>query len=202
MTLAIIAHDLFHLDVPILEKVIRALLIYAFLVVGLRLAGKRELSQLNTLDFVVLLAVANAVQNGIIGNDNTVTGAVVGASVLFSVNGLMALLVYRSIRARKLIEGGPSVLIADGAFIEKAMRHERICHDDLIAVIESQGATDVAEVERAVLEPNGAIVTTLKTPNYETQHFLALSAQIDELKALLRGPRSESDLDLVNDDIH
>jgi uncharacterized membrane protein YcaP (DUF421 family) len=174
-----IAHSLFHLDVPIIEKVVRALLVYAFLVVGLRLAGKRELGQLNTLDFVVLLAVANAVQNGIIGNDNTVTGAVVGASVLFGVNALMAALIFRSVRARKLVEGSATV------FIEKALRHEKICKEDLLAAIAQQGASDVAEVERAVLEPNGAIVTMLKTPDYETQHFLALSQQIAELKTIV-----------------
>ncbi|HEX4493378.1 MAG TPA: YetF domain-containing protein [Acidimicrobiia bacterium] len=180
-----IAHSLFHLDVPIIEKVVRALLVYAFLVVGLRLAGKRELGQLNTLDFVVLLAVANAVQNGIIGNDNTVTGAVVGASVLFGVNALMAALIFRSVRARKLVEGSATVLIEDGVFIEKALRHEKICKEDLLAAIAQQGASDVAEVERAVLEPNGAIVTMLKTPDYETQHFLALSQQIAELKTIV-----------------
>jgi uncharacterized membrane protein YcaP (DUF421 family) len=180
-----IAHSLFHLDVPIIEKVVRALLVYLFLVIGLRLAGKREMGQLNTLDFVVLLAVANAVQNGIIGNDNTVTGAVVGATVLFAVNAVMATVIFRSIRARKLVEGSATVLIENGMFVEKALRHEKICKEDLLAAIAQEGASDIGEVERAVLEPNGAIVTILKTPNYETQHFLALSQQIADLRALL-----------------
>ena len=74
---------MFDLDLSLGEKVIRAVVIYLFLVIALRLVGKRELTQLNTLDFVVLLAVANAVQNGLIGADNSVTGAVVGATVLF-----------------------------------------------------------------------------------------------------------------------
>jgi uncharacterized membrane protein YcaP (DUF421 family) len=77
------------------------------------------------------------------------------------------------------------VLIEDGVFIEKALRHEKICKEDLLAAIAQQGASDVAEVERAVLEPNGAIVTMLKTPDYETQHFLALSQQIAELKTIV-----------------
>ena len=177
-----ITHSLFHLDVPILEKVLRALLVYAFLVLGLRLAGKREMAQLNALDFVVLLAVANAVQNGIIGNDNSVSGAVLGATVLFVVNGAMAVLVFRSIRWRKLVEGTPTVLIEDGVVNKKGLRHEKLCEDDLLAAVEGEGATDFGEVAKAVLEPNGTIVTILKSPDYETQHFLALSGQLAELR--------------------
>src|SRR5437868_839696 len=111
---AVISSDLFGLHVPILEKVLRAVLVYAFLVVALRLAGKREMAQLNSLDFVVLLTVANAVQNGIIGDDDTVSGAMIGASVLFIVNTAMATAIFFSHRWRKLVEGSPTVLVEDG----------------------------------------------------------------------------------------
>ena len=82
-------HDIVQLDVSTVEKLVRPVLIYGFLVVALRLAGKRELAQLNSLDFVVLLAVANAVPNGIIGDDDSVTGGVLGASALFVLNGAL-----------------------------------------------------------------------------------------------------------------
>jgi len=185
MSLALISSDLFNLQVPILEKVFRALLVYAFLVVALRLAGKREMAQLNSLDFIVLLTVANAVQNGIIGNDNTVSGAVIGASVLFVVNTGMAIALFYSHRWRKIVEGSPTVLIENGEVIPAALRHERLCEDDLLAAVECQGAKDFGEVSKAILEPNGTIVTFLKTPDYETQHFLALSKQIEELRSMI-----------------
>lgn len=182
---ASISADLFTLPVPIFEKVARALLIYLFLVVALRLAGKREMAQLNSLDFVVLLMVANAVQNGIIGNDNTVSGAMIGAGVLFVVNTLMAMGLFASHRLRKIVEGSPTVLIENGEPIPGALRHERICEEDLLAAVECQGAKDFGEVSKAILEPNGTIVTFLKTPDYETQHFQLLSQQLAELRTMI-----------------
>ncbi len=89
-------HDMFALPVPVAEKILRALFVYLFLVVALRLAGKRELAQLSTFDFVVLLSVANAVQNGIIGNDDSITGAWIGAMTLFVANFALAFTIVRS----------------------------------------------------------------------------------------------------------
>ena len=89
-------HDMFALPVPVAEKILRALFVYLFLVIALRLAGKRELAQLSTFDFVVLLSVANAVQNGIIGNDDSITGAWIGAMTLFVANFALAFAIVRS----------------------------------------------------------------------------------------------------------
>ena len=183
---ATVPHDLFSLHVPILEKVIRALLVYGFLVIALRLGGKREMGELNPLDFVVILTVANAVQNGIIGDDNTVSGAVIGATVLFTINSLMARARFSSHKFRKLVEGSPTVLIRDGIVDEAALKHERICTEDLLAAIEQQGCRDFGEVAEAILEPNGKIVAFPKTPDYETQHFLALKQQIEDLRAEIK----------------
>ena len=96
---------MFDLHLSLGEKVIRAVVIYLFLVIALRLVGKRELTQLNTLDFVVLLAVANAVQNGLIGPDNSVTGAVAGATVLFLLASGLGWLLYRSASAAARLGG-------------------------------------------------------------------------------------------------
>ena len=101
---------MFDLHLSLGEKVIRAVVVYLFLVIALRLVGKRELTQLNTLDFVVLLAVANAVQNGLIGPDNSVTGAVAGAAVLFLLASGLGWLLYRSAPLRRVLEGTPTVL--------------------------------------------------------------------------------------------
>jgi uncharacterized membrane protein YcaP (DUF421 family) len=79
-------HDMFTLGLPVAEKILRPILVYGFLIVGLRLAGKRELAQLNPLDLVVLLTLSNTVQNAIIGDDNSVTGGIIGAATLLIVN--------------------------------------------------------------------------------------------------------------------
>ncbi len=88
-------HDMFHLGVPVAEKVLRPVVVYGFLVLGLRLAGKRELAQLNPFDLIVLLTLSNTVQNAIIGDDNSVTGGLLGAATLLGVNALVVRFLYR-----------------------------------------------------------------------------------------------------------
>src|ERR1700710_3020138 len=124
---------MFDLHLSLGEKVLRAVLVYLFLVVALRLVGKRELSQLNTLDFIVLLAVSNAVQNGLIGNDNSVTGALVGATSLFAIDGVLAFVLFRMVRLRRLVEGTPTVLIEHGEVLEAGLRQEEMTRDDLLS---------------------------------------------------------------------
>ena len=176
---------MFDLQLTLGEKVIRAVVIYLFLVIALRLGGKRELSQLNTLDFVVLLAVANAVQNGLIGADNSVTGAVVGASVLFVVDGVLAFVVYRSRRAQHIIEGTPSLLIKNGEILEDQLRREELTHDDLLAALQSSGAATFDDVERASLEPSGKVVFVPKEPSQATLQYDDLRARLDHLTQLV-----------------
>jgi uncharacterized membrane protein YcaP (DUF421 family) len=178
-------HDIFHLDVSVLEKLVRPILIYAFLAVALRLAGKRELAQLNSLDFVVLLAVANAVQNGIIGTDDSVTGGVLGASALFVLNAALAFVLFRSPRLRRVTEGTPRVLISMGVMDYEALRKERLTVDQLMAAIATQGAGGLDDVEEAILEPNGTIVTRMKEMDRDAMRFMDLANQLDELKAMV-----------------
>src|ERR1700760_2497586 len=122
---------MFDLHLSLGEKVLRAGIVYLFLVVALRLVGKRELSQLNTLDFIVLLAVSNAVQNGLIGNDNSVTGALVGATTLFAIDGALAFVLFRMVRLRALVEGTATILIEHGQIQEQGMRQEEMTRTDL-----------------------------------------------------------------------
>jgi uncharacterized membrane protein YcaP (DUF421 family) len=150
-------HSIFHLTVSVGEKVLRSVLIYVFLVVALRFAGKRELGQTNTLDLAVLLLVANAVQNGIIGNDLSVTGAIIGAVVLFGLNALVTRGVFEFPWLERMVEGTPTVLIENGKPVRRALNRERISLADLRAIARRQGFPNLAAVHSAILETNGTI---------------------------------------------
>ena len=126
--------DIWHLQVSAGEKVIRALLVYGFLIVALRVVGKRELGQTNTLDLVVLLLVANAVQNGIIGADNSVTGAFLGTAALFVVNELVNRTTYAFPWAERALEGEPTTLIKAGRPVRGALRNSGISLSELRAI--------------------------------------------------------------------
>ena len=149
--------SIFHLGIPASERIIRAVLIYAFMVVALRVVGKRELGQSNTLDLIVLLLVANAVQNGIIGNDNTVTGAVIAASTLFAVNEALNRAEYALPWLSRALDGEPTTLIEKGKPVSKALFRAGISLPELRAIARRQGYVDLGEVHTAILETNGTI---------------------------------------------
>src|SRR5262245_64164531 len=117
---------MFALGVPVLEKILRPIVVYIFLVVSLRLAGKRELAQLNPFDLVVLLTISNTVQNAIIGEDNSVTGGMIGAATLLIVNSLVVRYLYSHQRLDQLIEGDADVLIEGGSVKAAVLRQELI----------------------------------------------------------------------------
>jgi uncharacterized membrane protein YcaP (DUF421 family) len=149
-------HAIWHLDVSVAEKVIRPILIYGFLVVALRIVGRRELGQTNTLDLIVMLLIANAVQNGIIGNDISVTGAFIGAGVLFILNeGLNRVTANK--KAEKVVVGTPTYLIQDGEVIPRALLTSGISTGELTAIARRQGHKRLKEVGTAILETNGAV---------------------------------------------
>src|SRR5207237_7357474 len=106
--------NMFALGVPIAEKMLRPVIVYVFLIAGLRVAGKRELAQLNPFDLVVLLTLSNTVQNAIIGEDNSVTGGLIGATTLLAVNYIVARYLYSHERLDRLVEGDCDVLIDHG----------------------------------------------------------------------------------------
>lgn len=145
------------MGVSVGEKAIRAALIYGFLLIALRVLGKRELAQQNTLDLLVILLVANAVQNGIIGNDISVTGAVLGAAVLFALHRLFGGLAYRYPWADRLVEGTPSYLIKDGKLVFGNLRHEQISRPQLLSMAQRQGFAGLSDVQDAVLETDGSV---------------------------------------------
>jgi uncharacterized membrane protein YcaP (DUF421 family) len=120
--------NLFHIGpdaqttVSILEKIVRPVLVYVFLVVGLRLAGKRELAQLNAFDLVVLLTISNTVQNAIIGSDNSVLGGVIGATTLLLFNYTVVRFVFGHPKVERFLEGDPTLLVQRGRLLQDRLR--------------------------------------------------------------------------------
>lgn len=179
-------HELFHLTPSVLEKVLRAAAVYVFLLGALRIGGKREMGQLNMMDFIVLLAVANAVQNGIIGNDNSVTGAVIGATTLFLVNGVASTAAVRSSRARRILVGMPTVLVVEGVVNARNLRRERLSLDDLSQAVSEAGGTSIAEVRRCVIEPNGHMAITLRQTDDNAARYAEILERLATLENLVR----------------
>lgn len=147
--------SMFHLPVPILEKILRPVLVYLFLVGFLRLFGKRELAQLNPFDLVVLLSLSNTVQNAMIGDDNSLSGGIIGAFSLLAINYLLTRLLFRAPRLNGIFELSPTVLIRHGVVDWGAMKKEALTELELRSVLHKQGFDRYEEVEKLVLEPNG-----------------------------------------------
>jgi len=185
-----VLHDMFALGLPIAEKIIRPLIVYVFLIVGLRLAGKRELAQLNPFDLVVLLTLSNAVQNAIIGDDNTVTGGLIGAATLLTVNHFVVRYLYGHDRLERLVEGDPDVLIDSGVVQLDRLKKELITLSELQSSAHKQGFATLDEVDRAILEPGGTICFFAKRPTPETSRHEELVARLDQITAQLAALRS------------
>jgi uncharacterized membrane protein YcaP (DUF421 family) len=172
---------IFVVDLPILEKIIRPILVYVFLIVGLRLAGKRELAQLNTFDLIVLLTLSNTVQNAIIGNDNSLSGGLIGATALLAVNALFVRFMYSHEKLERLVEGEECVLIENGQLKHDALKCELITVAELEVAAHKQGIGNLAEVDRAVLEPGGVISFIVIKPEPEELRQTELLARLDDL---------------------
>lgn len=183
--------NMFVLAVPVLEKIIRPILIYAVLIIGLRLAGKRELAQLNPFDLVVLLTLSNTVQNAIIGNDTSVSGGIIGAATLLTVNYLTVRFVYKNSKFEKLIEGEEDVLINHGKINKKKLEKEMISLSELEIAAHKQGYASLAHVDRAVLEPEGGISFLGVQPNPEEKRHQELLVRLDHLTSQIRALQSE-----------
>jgi len=149
---------------PWWEFVLRALLVYGFLLVGLRLTGKRQVGQLAPFDFVMLLVLSNAVQNSMNAGDNTVLGGFILVATLLALNALMGWWTWRSKRAETLLEGRPQILVHNGILDEAMLASERITRHELMAAVRQAGVSDVADIRVAILETNGRINVIAKTP--------------------------------------
>jgi uncharacterized membrane protein YcaP (DUF421 family) len=186
--------SMFHLHLPVVEKLLRPVIVYLFLIFFLRLFGKRELAQLNPFDLVVLLSLSNTVQNAMIGDDNSVTGGIIGAFALLAINWVLTLVLFKHPNIDKVVEGTETVLIRRGEVDWKAMKREALTELELKSVLHKQGLDDFSEVEKCVLEPNGTFYVEAMTPSPEDQdraEILAavrdLTAEVQSLKVQLRG---------------
>ena len=180
-------HDIFHLEVPVAEKVIRTVLIYALIAVLLRATGKRGLSNLNTLDIVVVVLLSNVVQNGIIGPDNSVTGAAIGAVTLIGVNEALNRASLSSDWVARVFDGTDTVVISDGHPVESAVRRVGLRRRELDHAVRLQNGDDLDQVETGVLDPGGQLVLTLKADEQGAtkRDIDRLTAQLNRIEAAL-----------------
>ncbi len=183
---------MFSLPLPILEKLARPVIVYLVLVLLLRLFGKRELAQLNPFDLVVLLSLSNTVQNAIIGEDNSVTGGVIGAFGLLGINWLVARVLFRSRRLTRAVQGQATVLIRNGQLDKKAMERESLTREELLDVIHRQGFQDFHQVFRCELEPSGTFYVEAFDPTVADKRHEELMARIDALGSELKALRAHT----------
>ena len=177
--------DILHPDISILEKIIRPVIVYLFLVIGLRLAGKRELAQLNPFDLVVLLTLSNTVQNAIIGNDNSVTGGLVGATTLLAVNYFVVRFLFKHRTLDLLVEGDSDVLIEGGQVKHDRLKKELITLTELESAAHKQGFGSLDEVDHAALEPGGTFSFTGRKPAPEAERHSEVLARLDQITSEL-----------------
>ena len=184
--------SMFHLHLSVLEKVLRPIIVYLCLVLFLRLFGKRELAQLNPFDLIVLLCLSNTVQNSIIGDDNSVSGGIIGVFSLLTINFVLTRVLFRFPALNNLAESKETVLIRDGKIDTDAVKREALTELELKTILHKQGLSSYSEVQRCVLEPSGNFYVEEKDPLRETKErgeilkqITALTAEVNELKAML-----------------
>jgi len=186
-----LSHDMFFLPVPLAEKILRPIVVYLCLVVFLRLFGKRELAQLNPFDLVVLLSLSNTVQNAMIGEDNSVSGGIVGAFSLLTINWALAWVLYRAPKATVLLAGKAETLIQDGEVDQEELKKQSLTHEDLISVLNKNGFNDPADVQACVLEPNGTFYVEGKKPSGDEVERAQMIQALDELTREVKALRRE-----------
>lgn len=172
---------MFQLPLPLLEKIARPVVVYLVLVLLLRIFGKRELAQLNPFDLVVLLSLSNTVQNAIIGDDNSITGGVVGAFSLLAINWLVVRVLFRSRRLTRLLEGSATILIRNGQPDLRAMERESLTRTELMEIIHRQGFASFHQVRSCELEPNGTFYVEGFDPSAGDKQHAEIVARLDEL---------------------
>ncbi len=146
-----------NMAVPWWELIVRSAIVYGFLIVILRLTGKRQVGQLAPFDLVLLLVLSNAVQNSMNGGDTSLVGGLISAATLIALNYGVGLATFKSKRLEAAIEGRPQVLVHDGKLFEDVMANAKLTHQELQAALRQAGCAHVEDVQTAILENNGAI---------------------------------------------
>lgn len=182
-----LAHLFARPELPLAEKIVRPVIVYAVLVILLRVFGKRELAQLNPFDLVVLLSLSNTVQNAIIGNDASVSGGLIGAVSLLAVNYVVVRYMFKHRRLDQWLEGTPTVLIENGKVCEEGLAKELLTTAELQTVAHRQGFHCLEDVESCVLEPGGTFFIEGHTPPRDERQYAELLARLDRLSEQIEG---------------
>ncbi len=177
--------DMFHVPLPLLEKILRPILVYLALILLLRFFGKRELAQLNPFDLVLLLMLSNTVQNAIIGDDNSLSGGLLGAVALLSANFLLNRLLFHFPKLDRALQGSQAVLVHDGQVDDRAMQREMLTREELVQVIHRQNITGLGDVKLCVLEPNGTFYVESTADSVPRQRHDELMQRMNDLQQQL-----------------
>ena len=138
---------------------------------------------MNPFDLVVLLSVSNTVQNAIIGEDNSVTGGLLGAMSLFAINYFVVRFLFRHRRLDQILEGKPTTLVSRGKVVRKTgLAKELLTESELAAVAHKQGFDDISEIETCVLEPGGNFFIKGRTPPMEQRHHAELMKMLHDIR--------------------
>jgi uncharacterized membrane protein YcaP (DUF421 family) len=180
-------HDMFSEQVPILEKVLRTVLIYLLIAVLLRLTGKRGLAGMNTLDIVVIVLLSNVVQNAVIGNDNSVTGGTIGAVTLVAVNALINRAAAANSTMSRVLDGSETTVISDGKVLEPAVRRLGLRRSEIDRAVHVQNGDELEQVQTGLLSPDGQLVLQLKPSEQGATKadVERLAAQLADIRAAL-----------------
>jgi uncharacterized membrane protein YcaP (DUF421 family) len=177
--------DLFVSGVPIVEKCLRTIAVYFFLIGLLRLAGKRTLGSLNSFDLVVLLLLSNTVQNALIGNDNSLIGGLVGAAALIVVNYAVVWYLYHHKKVDHALEGGSTILIRHGKFIDENLSRQLITRSELQAAARRQGIQKMSDVCIARLETGGSVTFETNSPTEQERHLAEVTSRLERIEGSL-----------------
>jgi uncharacterized membrane protein YcaP (DUF421 family) len=160
--MSVIWHSLSTTSVPVFELVIRAVVVYFFILFLIRVSGKRQMGQLSAIEFVTILLISNAVQNAMNAGDNSLLGGLVLALVLVLLSIGIAVVTYRNKRIRRWVEGTPTILVRHGEIIQPHLERELLNREELQTLLRRQGVHKIKEVETAILESDGSLSVTLK----------------------------------------
>lgn len=180
-------HELLTVQIPVLDKILRTVLVYALIVVIFRIIGKTAISSTNTMDFVVMFLLSNVVQNAIIGDDDSLLGGVIGAVTLVVVNQAVDRLAYRDKRFRHLVEGRPTVVVREGRVDEAALRRLGIRHAELDHAVRVQNGDTTDQVWSGVVEPGGQLVLDIRPADQAATQadVQAMTERLARIEALL-----------------
>jgi uncharacterized membrane protein YcaP (DUF421 family) len=186
-----IFQSMFHMPLPILEKILRPMVVYLALIAFLRMFGKRELAQLNPFDLVVLLSLSNTVQNSMIGDDNSVSGGIIGAFSLLAINWVLMRVLFYMPKLNQTLQGSATTLITDGVVDYEALRSETLTEDELLSVLHKQSVDTFDEVRLCVLEPNGTFFVEIRKPTEEEEEVSEMMIAVRKLTEDVAALREE-----------